>query len=244
MTGQFQPATPPRVTRPREHEMLAEHRWALVASLVLYLAVGALFVLMAFPSGEKYVQSVDDWWYDSIDVIRVGAVTALAHVLNVLGSTWVTVPIRVVTAGWLARIGRIEALTTWILTIVASEAMIWILKTAYRRERPPDGLVETTSFSFPSGHAIAGTVTAIALVIVLVPAGRRRRRWEVIAGLFAFTMGMSRVYLNAHWLSDVVAGTVLAAAFAIGIAALVHEVGDAAHRRRVERDLEEADGSK
>lgn len=223
--------------------MLGEHRAALVASLVLYLGAGALFVLMAFAPGERVVQQVDDWWYDAVDVIRVGALTALAHVLNVLGSTWVTLPVRILTTAWLIRAKRYEALAAWLLTILASEPMIWLLKNAYERPRPPGSLVETTGFSFPSGHAIAGTVTAIALVIVLVPAGRKRRRWEIIAGVFAFIMGGSRVYLHAHWMSDVVAGTVLAAAFAIGIAALVHETGDAAHRRRIERDLEALIGS-
>jgi undecaprenyl-diphosphatase len=90
-------------------------------------------------------------------------------------------------------------------------------------------LVETTSWSFPSGHSVAGATIAIAAVIVLVPAGPKRRNLEMLAAAFAVVMALSRVYLRAHWLSDVAAGAALGAAIAIGAAALLHWIDD---RRR------------
>jgi undecaprenyl-diphosphatase len=59
---------------------------------------------------------------------------------------------------------------------------------------------------------------------VLVPAGPRRRNLEMIAAAFAVIMGLSRVYLRAHWLSDVVAGVALGAAVVIGVAVMMHYV--------------------
>jgi membrane-associated phospholipid phosphatase len=49
----------------------------------------------------------------------------------------------------------------------------------------------------PSGHAIASAVTAVGLVLVLAPPGRRRWRWEVNAVIFTSVMALSRVYLRA-----------------------------------------------
>jgi membrane-associated phospholipid phosphatase len=46
--------------------------------------------------------------------------------------------------------------------------------TSVQRPRPPGSLVVTTGTSFPSGHAVAASVTVIAAVIALVPPGRRR----------------------------------------------------------------------
>ena len=63
--------------------------------------------------------------------------------------------------------------------------------------------------------------------------GPRRRKWELIAVGFSFVMAFSRVYLSAHWFSDVVAGVLLGAGIAIGSAALVIEIDAMLVRRGV-----------
>ena len=61
--------------------------------------------------------------------------------------------------------------------MVVSEVLIGLLKGIYGRARPPGPLVATSGAAFPSGHAVAASVTAVAAVIALVPAGRRRAWW-------------------------------------------------------------------
>ncbi len=128
----------------------------------------------------------------------------------------------VLTAAFLLWKRRWEALVYWVLAMVGSQLLIGPVKTLYARPRPPMALAETTGYSFPSGHAVAGAAVAVALVIVLVPAGPRRRNLEILAAAFAVLMALSRVYLRAHWLSDTVSGAALGAGVAIGAAALVH----------------------
>ena len=62
-------------------------------------------------------------------------------------------------------------LAAFVSAIVLSEILIGLLKGIYGRARPPDSLVATSGTSFPSGHAVAASVTAVAAVIALVPAG-------------------------------------------------------------------------
>jgi hypothetical protein len=57
-----------------------------------------------------------------------------------------------------------------------------LLKGIYDRARPPGSLVATSGASFPSGHSIAASVTVMAAVIALVPAGRRRV-WSFLAAV-------------------------------------------------------------
>lgn len=197
-----------------------DHRWAVIAAIGLYVAAAAVMLLVAIDIDS--VQSIDVSWFDAMVAIEVGPATFLAKIFNVVGSTWFTLPIRLVLTGYLWSKRRFEQLTVWVVAWVLSDVMVQSLKALYDRARPPDGLVSTTNASFPSGHAIAGAVTAVTLVIVFLPAGAHRRIWEIVAGVFAFLMALSRTYLRAHWLSDVVAGALMGTATAIAVAAVVH----------------------
>ena len=104
--------------------------------------------------------------------------------------------------------------------MVVSEVLIGLLKGIYGRARPPGPLVATSGAAFPSGHAVAASVTVVAAVIALVPAGRRRAWWAAAAVVFSILMGLSRAYLGAHWLSDAIAGIFLGTSCAL-VTALV-----------------------
>jgi membrane-associated phospholipid phosphatase len=212
--------------------MLTNHRRALLYASGLLTVTVLVFVLVGFDATRPAVQAVDDVVYGGAEDIRNAPLTVVARVLNVLGGGWVLIPLRIVVAAFLAVRQRWRALTTWLLIWLVAEVGLVVFKAWYARPRPPDGLVGTKGFSFPSGHAVATAATAIALVLVLLPAGRKRRRWEVYAALFSFAMALSRVYLNAHWFSDVVAGTLLGAGIALTVAGMVTEVRDVAIRRR------------
>lgn len=193
----------------------------------------SLLGVMAFDAGRETAQAVDDLVRSGFRAAQWTPLVWFADGLAVVGSWYVTWPVRLAVTGFLAARRRWEALTAWVLAIVIYEPMVGILKGAYERPRPP--LAEgVTSYSFPSGHAVVGAAVAVGLVIVLVPAGPRRRYYEILAGWFALFMALSRVYLDAHWFTDVLAGTALGAAVMIGVPALVHEVNDRRHHRDLE----------
>ena len=133
---------------------------------------------------------------------------------------YVTLPVRIILAGYLALRRQWWHLAAFTTAVVASEALIGSLKGIYDRARPPGSLVATSGASFPSGHAVAASVTVVAAVIALVPAGRRRAWWGAAAVAFSVLMGLSRAYLGAHWLSDAVAGIGLGTSCAL-VTALV-----------------------
>lgn len=193
-------------------------------ALVL-LALGLfVFVALAIPTLADIVQGVDDWAYEVAVDLEASVAVALAKALDFIGSTWVTAPVIVLVGVYLIFRRRWEALTFWFLAMLGSQLLIGPMKNLYERARPPLPLVETSGYSFPSGHAVAGAAIAVSLVIVLVPAGPKRRNLEMLAAAFAVLMALSRVYLRAHWLSDALGGAALGTAVAIGAALLVHRV--------------------
>jgi len=141
-----------------------------------------------------------------------------------VGGGMVTIPLRAAASLVLLARRRWRRASAFILTWAASELVLTFLKDWFHRGRPASGLVDVMGFSFPSGHATAAAATGVALVLAFLPAGPRRRKWEWIAALFAFVMAFSRVYLRAHWFSDVVAGVLLGAGIAVGAAALATEI--------------------
>ena len=151
---------------------------------------------------------------------RAAPVTVVAKVFNWLGLVYVTLPVRIAIAGFLALRRRWWHLAAFAAAVVLSEVLIGTLKGSYDRARPPGSLVATSGASFPSGHSVAATVTVVAAVIALVPPGRARVAWGAAATGFSVLMALSRAYLGAHWLSDAIAGVLLGTSCAL-LAALV-----------------------
>ena len=220
--------------------MLTNHRRAIGWSVVLlgamvfvFAAVGRHPPQLAPKTTLPFVGEFDLSVFHWMDDIR-NAVLTLPRALpqRPRVAALVTIPLRIAVTAWLLIRKRWRALATWVITWAAAELILTGAKTFFHRGRPPLPLVDVVGFSFPSGHAVAGAATAVALVLVLLPPGPARRRWELAAIGFAFVMAMSRVYLNAHWFSDVVAGVLLGAGVALGSAALVTEIRDVALRRR------------
>ena len=201
--------------------MLLDARRGLVVSGALLGGAVVVGTLVVLPATRPAVQAVDDTVWRWAGAARNGPTTAVAVGLSWLGSAWINWPLRVAAAALLAWRRHWLRLAAFALAVVTSELFIGPVKAAIDRQRPPDSLITTSAASFPSGHAIASAVTAVGLVLVLAPPGPARWRWEVRAVGFAVVMALSRVYLRAHWLSDVVAGGLLGAGLALGWPALL-----------------------
>ena len=204
--------------------MLLNHRRALRLVGVLAVATVVVFALVGTDPNRGVVQDVDDGFLRAMVDVRWAPLVWLAKALAFAGSVWVNWPLRVMAMVVLAVRRRWLQLTAFVLAVATSEIAIGLLKSLYERPRPTAGLLPTHSFSFPSGHAVAGAVTAVGLVLVLLPPGPRRWRWELQAAVFACLMALSRTYLGVHWLSDVVGGGLLGVTLAIGWPAVLQEV--------------------
>ena len=129
-----------------------------------------------------------------------------------------------------------------VITGVGSSVLNGVVKAAVNRLRPDlvDPVAQEQGLSFPSGHAQAAMVGYLVLLLVFLPV--LRGAWRSIAKAFAVFMvlaiGFSRVALGVHFVSDVVGGFVLGAAWVAAMAAMFNALRVERGRRPV--DVREA----
>lgn len=183
--------------------------------LVLWALVGLMYVAMAIPAMQAWLQGIDDRFYTWAFDSESSSLVSVAKGLSFIGSSAVMFPLVILVAGYLFWRKRIASTWFWVAALAVAELLIWITKFVYARPRPPMGLVSTQSYSFPSGHA--GTAAAVAVGFLLLLALRGRRHWylDVLGAAYVIAIAWSRVYLRAHWSSDVFTGAALGAAVVI-----------------------------
>ena len=160
---------------------------------------------------------VDQRWSEAMLDIRTSFLTDLALVFNWLGRglAWVLSLTAVGIVLFVRR--RWIALIAFGVTETVTPLSSTLLKILVARPRPPDGLVHPVGSSFPSGHAAYAGATCVALVLLFTVPGPQRRWWWPLAALVVLGMAWSRTYLQVHWLSDVVGGSLLGVGLALTI---------------------------
>lgn len=149
----------------------------------------------------------------------------VAKVVTAFGALPVSGSAVLVASAFLVRRRKLAEALTLVAGMGLTVLAVQLAKAAVGRPRPLHPLVQTLDASYPSGHsAYAVAYLALAIVIARVlPRGGRRLALVVAAVLVVVAVGLTRMYLRAHFFSDVIGGYGLACAlFALcGIAALV-----------------------
>jgi len=205
---------------------------ANVAFVVFAAVALGIAVSLTKTAGEVYEAVVDRDGISMVDQpVLDAAVSRRTPWLND-AVTWFTdiggpvgTPILVaVVVGALALRWRTWMPVVLILIAAAGSLLMTVAtKGLARRARPPLDLAVPpfeSSPSFPSGHTLNTTVVAaVVLYLVLLRTTATWQRVLVLAagGLFVLAMGLSRVFLGHHWLTDVIAGWALGLAWALAV---------------------------
>jgi membrane protein DedA with SNARE-associated domain/membrane-associated phospholipid phosphatase len=186
-----------------------------VTTLFAVAAVGSFgFLALAFSVGpDDAPLFTDRRAFEIADQLRSDWLVDVAKVVTTLGSMWVIAPLCLLAVAALARWRRWAAVAVLISGTVLIVVADSVAKAIVDRPRPAGALVETSGAAYPSGHA-AQSIAWVAVAVLLsrfVP-GLTGRAFVVVVGVaVAAAVGLSRVFLRAHELSDVVGGWSLAA---------------------------------
>ena len=215
---------------PAEPQAARGHRGLAAAVSALLLLAG---LLLAFAELADEVTDGDTHAFDravllalrtagdSADPVGPAWLEAAFRDITTLGGTPVLATVTLVTLGYLLLAGR--RATALLVTIAVGGGVLLsnLLKAGFQRPRPDlvAHLVEVSSLSFPSGHAMMSTVTWLTLgaLLATVQSTRRMKIYVLAVGVaLALLIGVSRVFLGVHWPTDVLAGWCIGAAWALG----------------------------
>jgi undecaprenyl-diphosphatase len=132
----------------------------------------------------------------------------IAYVITWVGSPTVMVLVAIAAGAWFYhRHGRSKA-GVIVAAPAAGGLLSGVIKLLYGRARPAGAAIfNERTFSFPSGHAATSAAVMVTLCYVL--ARERIISWPtaiVIGGIVPLIVGLTRLYLDVHWTTDVVGG--------------------------------------
>ncbi len=169
-------------------------------SLLLFVAVASFGIMQTDKSGINLTL------YNALQSLRSPAGDTLIVWLTMLAGEWVYVPCLLAVLGWLTYKRHTTAIAHLLFVVLLGGASIQLLKHLVAAPRP-DALLHDIdgSFSFPSGHVTISLVT-YGFIAVLIANGltpHRRRYPYLLVTILVIAIAFSRLYLGAHWLSDV-----------------------------------------
>ena len=184
----------------------------------MVLASGALLVCgenrcLATEFDRVGLGAAHDLRNQSLDSLMVG--------VTWLGSLMLLLPLTALGAWYLFMKGRRRESAFIMLALLSASAIGHLVKLWVARPRPEffaAWLPMPEDWSYPSAHAMQVTAAALALFLVST---RRHAIWAVTLGLVVAAVGLSRIYLQVHFPSDVMAGTLASALWVGGLYALI-----------------------
>ncbi|MCZ4076663.1 phosphatase PAP2 family protein [Rhodococcus sp. H36-A4] len=142
---------------------------------------------------------------------RVVWLTTVFWIITTLGNTVAMFLLSVTGCAVLLRAGRRREAVMVGGAMLTGWGLMSLLKFIFGRDRPPipERLVEISTHSFPSGHAMMSAILATTVTAVLLRSTALWLRNPVVLAIPAvasLAIGFSRIYLGAHWTTDVLAG--------------------------------------
>ncbi|MBR4099532.1 MAG: phosphatase PAP2 family protein [Clostridia bacterium] len=184
------------------------------SKLISIAALAAVFGVVAYLGFSGVIEAFESWLPTAIN--PKGEIGEWFYAFTMLGDT--EIDVLILTALVLLpltckRVG-IPVATTAIVSTLLNRT----IKNIIARPRPLEKLLEAGGFSFPSGHSMNNMALYLMLAFCIMP--YCKHRWQKVLTLavlliFPIMMGISRIYFNVHYFSDVICGWCLGAIIAI-----------------------------
>ena len=197
--------------------------YAIAFILVIY-AFARIYEAQSIPLIKRFDYAVLSW----VGETRNMRLDVLFMNLTWAGSFHLLGPVTATLAAWLA-MRRSYIYSVFMIIAFGGAALItYLSKLLVERERPdfyPHLVDPSLAMAFPSGHATHIAAFSVALYLVI---RRMKARWHLAAaillGAITLIVASSRIYLQVHYPSDVLAGLGIGILWVIGVDAILQQL--------------------
>lgn len=207
----------PKLYRFLSQRLHLEHFYGLPLT-VLSLVMGyilALFVgLVEDVVTSDSIVAMDHFVSQQMSVLSDSAVVNFFIVITSLASTPLTALVVLLTGIVCLVIRQYYLFIGLLISVIGSTAFTYLSKLVFHRERPIDILLHEATYSFPSGHATVAVALYGYVAYMLFRFSHdfgRQVRILVNTVFLCILIGLSRIVLNEHYLSDVLGGYLVGA---------------------------------
>ncbi|SFI97820.1 phosphatase PAP2 family protein [Thermoflavimicrobium dichotomicum] len=213
-------------------KFLSNYWYYLALFGLIMMAFGSLnlFAELSEDLLESELENIDQMVRQMVEHYHSPSLTSFFTVITELGSTgFLTMLTTITVMVLLYKYKRWKEALALIMVVGTCSIFTTVFKHLFQRQRPmEDPLIDATGYSFPSGHSV-GSMAFYGFLIYLCLKMRLPHYWKMgisfFLGSVIVLVGFSRIYLEAHYLTDVLAGFSLGF-FCLALVILWSELSD------------------
>lgn len=191
-----------------KHIFKSKFKFPYTTLMIGYLIF--LVTLISLKTNQAWITALDQWGHQSLQFLPHTTFNGIAIVITYLGQHEATIVLSLILSAFLLFKRAYRLLFFLIQNICLGNLFNHLIKLSIQRARPDlHQILPQSGFSFPSGHSANSVLLYGTILIILYYFIQKRSKRVILTSLtivLIFLIGCSRIYLQVHYPSDVLAG--------------------------------------